>query len=115
MLQQGEFATEMEVQAVASFLQVPLYLYTRCPPHTTWIWYRYTPAPLPDSAYSYIQSGRNFPLPAPANYQIELCHTGLIHFDRVIPINPGLWEDYLTNFPILSGRDDTEIHSVELT
>ena len=113
MLREGEFATEMEIQAVASFLQVPLYLYTKCPPHTMWIWYRYTPAALPDNAYSYIQSGRNFPLPAPTNYHIEMCHTGLIHFDRIIPINLALWEDYLSDFPILSGRNDPKVHSVE--
>ena len=29
MLQEGEFATEMDIQAVASFLQIPVYLYTR--------------------------------------------------------------------------------------
>ena len=41
MLQEGEFATEVELQAVASFSQVLFYLYTKCPPHTTWIWYRH--------------------------------------------------------------------------
>lgn len=113
MLQEGEFATEMEIQAAASFLQIPVYLYTKCPPHTTWIWYRYTPAALPDTAYLHIKSGRNFPLPAPENYHIEMCHTGLIHFDRIIPINPDNWENYLADFPALSGRDDPKLHLVE--
>ena len=112
MLQQGEFATEMEIQAVATFLQVPFYLYTKCPPHTTWIWYRYVPAVLSDNAYSYMKS-RNFPLPTPANYHIEMCHTGLIHFDRIIPINPELWEDYLADFPVLTGKDDQEVYSID--
>ena len=113
MLQEGKFTTEVELQAVASFLQVPFYLYPKCPPHTTWIWYRHTPAALPDNSYSYLQSGRNFPLPVPANYHIEMCHTGLIHFDRIIPLNSDLWEDYLSHFPTLSRTVDSKVYSVE--
>ena len=61
----------------------------------------------------YNKNYANLPLMPPPNYHIELCNTNCNHFDRVIPLGQGMCfakqADYLTDFPPLSGIDNSVI------
>ena len=106
------FATQVELQAVPTFLQVPLYLYTK-PPQKLWAWYCYMPQALPSDALTFQSWYRNLPLPAPPKYHLELCHTGLVHFDRIVPVDPRQWGMYSQNLPTLEGEEDPNVYSVD--
>ena len=100
----GAFATQVEMQAMTTFLQMPIYLYSQQVRNgpTQWEWLWYTPQKIPSTAYKYNNRLKNFPLEYPENYHIELCHTNLNHFDRVVSA---------TRFPLpptLNGENDTK-------
>ena len=72
------------LQAIATFLQVPLYVYTKPSSAKDW---RFVPQIITTWAYKYDDKLKNLPLPAPPQYHIELCHTNLNHYDRVVPLD----------------------------
>ena len=87
MLRNRTYATQIELQATATFLQLPLYVYTQ--PSTTkeWQWTCFSPQAVTERSYQYNPTLKNMPLPAPPEYHLEICHTNLNHYDRVIPLD----------------------------
>ena len=80
MKQEGTWATQVELNAVASYFQVPLYI---CSPHPSTKKYRWLLFDCEDQAQLAFQQSH-----VPHNFtqvnHIELCHTAGNHFDCVI-------------------------------
>lgn len=87
MLRNGTYATQVELQAMATFLQLPLYVFTKPSPAKDWQWTCFVPQKFAPSSYGYDIRLKNLPLPAPPQYHIEICHTNLNHYDHVVPLN----------------------------
>ena len=87
MSRNGVYATQVELQATAMFLQLPLHVFTKPSPTKDWQWTCFVPQKVTASSYEYDTSLKNLPLPAPPQYHIELCHTNLNHYDRVVPLD----------------------------
>ena len=87
MSRKSTYATQVELQATATFLQLPMYVYTKPSPTKDWQWTCFVPQKITTLSYAYEIALKNLPLPAPPHYHIEICHTNLNHYDRVIPLN----------------------------
>ena len=87
MSHNSTYATQVELQAMATFLQIPLYIYTKPSPARDWQWTCYAPQKITATEYKYDDKLKNLPLPAPPQYHIEVCHTNLNHYDRVVPLD----------------------------
>ena len=102
----GVFATQVEIHALSTFLQIPVYIFSKITSSTPWQWIVYKPKEI--LLYNKLHS--NLPLQCPPNYHIELCNTNCNHFDRVILLHYLLSEqlNYIQVFPQLSGIDNTQ-------
>ena len=87
MSRNGTYATQVELQAMATFLQIPLYVFTQPSSAKEWQWTCFSPQAVTQSCYQYDPTLKNMPLPTPPEYHIEICHTNLNHYDRVIPLD----------------------------
>jgi len=102
----GVFATQVEIHALSTFLQIPVYIFSKITSSTPWQWIAYKPKEI--LLYNELHS--NLPLQCPPNYHIELCNTNCNHFDRVILLDHIVSEqlNYIHDFPQLSGIDDIQ-------
>ena len=101
----GVFATQVEIHALYTFLQVPVFIYSKITSSTQWQWIMYKP----NNILHYNEFHSNLPLQHSPNYHIELCHTNSNHFDRVVQLSNMLSEQlsYSHSYPQLLGHDDT--------
>ena len=67
--------------------QLPLYVFTKPSPTKDWQWTCFVPQKVTVTSYEYDTSLKNLLLPAPPQYHIELCHSNLNHYDRVVPLD----------------------------
>lgn len=81
-----EWGSTIELLALASIFQIPLYLFCQpyVPTSTQWVWWRYNP--IPASAYNRSDTvlGLLSNLTPPADYRVELCFKDGCHFDRIV-------------------------------
>jgi len=73
----GVFATQVEIHALSAFLQIPVYIFSKMTPLTSWQWILYNSK----KVLQCNQIHSNLPLQFPENYHIELCNTNSNHFD----------------------------------
>ena len=95
MSHNGTYTTQIELHATAMFLQLLLhatamflqlllYVFTKPSPTKDWQWTCFVPQKVTASSNKYDISLKNFPLQAPPQYYIELCHTNLNHYDVLL-------------------------------
>ena len=80
---QGSWATTTELLALASWLQIPVYVFSN-ENERRWIWNRYLPvSPSVNDVNDQHREIRRLTPPLP--YHIELAYTASSHFDRIQP------------------------------
>ena len=92
------WGTAIEILAIASLLQIPVYTYSPAGSHNkVYRWIRYNP--LPESSLHF-PTDESYPKGADELNHLELVHTGAYHYDCVV------WEDgvYSQEEPTLRWR-----------
>ena len=87
MYNNGVYGTQIELQAAATYLQIPIYVHTKPYAVKDWQWTCMTPQILPKDAYTYDSRLKNMPIPSPHTFYLEFRHTNLNHYDCIVPLN----------------------------